>query len=54
MVLSGAVHDELRKAQWCPLWLGNLVFLHAMNVEGTSLFSKLIAFAAVWFNRRRD
>lgn len=54
MVLSGAVHDELRKAAWCPLWLGNLIFLHAMNVERTGLLSKWIAFAAVWFNGRRD
>lgn len=54
MIKAGGVHDECRRNPRIPLWLADLVFLHAMWVERTPVFDMVVAFIAVRFNSRRD
>lgn len=52
--VPSAVHDRLRRASWCPLWLGNLIFLHAMFVYGTKRWQAVVACAGTFASTRRD
>lgn len=50
---SAIVHDRMRMGQW-PKLLGDYVFFEAMSVDGVALHKRLLCFAAVLLNFRRD
>ena len=52
--IPGAVHDKCRSLAWMPLWMGNLIFLHAMWVYGTPKHQAIVACIATFMNKRRD
>lgn len=50
---AAIVHDRMRLGQW-PKLLGDYVFFEAMGVDRVPLGWRLICFAAVLINFRRD
>lgn len=51
--IPAAIHDFVRQDRTIPLWLGDLIFLHAMLAYGTPKLASLVAYISVSFNKSR-
>lgn len=51
---ASIVHDRMRSDREWPKLLGDYVFFEAMGVDGVALGWRLVCFAAVLVNFRRD